>query len=408
MWTSFVPTAAARCVYYHHLFADLLRHELAAGDPGTATELHRRAYAWYRDAGLIVDAAAHATAANDVDAAIELVARHYAMFVGDGQLATVIRWINALPEAAAARDWLLCFAASVVMAHAGQIDAAEHWLALAKQAPAVMREGQAPASSLPALTAYLRLLRGDIGGGIANGRRALEAAPAGDVAAVLTAQLVLTSGLWWSPFTAEAKAQLESATRTAIAAGDPATTILLLGMRAAIALDEHPWAATSWVTHGILLGRRGDLDGAARAIERGVEFGERLRAWQLTVYASLALAEVFAHRGRRASVRTRPPMSRRSWRRHQRSQADDIRIRGRSVDAPLRLARRTRPERVTSSSRWLGRCTQGTVPLRRREVRAGVSSRSCRRSCRCCPACSRCCVTLRRLSWCRPRGRRSR
>ena len=57
-------------------------------------------------------------------------------------------------------------------------------------------------------------------------------------------------------------------------------------------LDEHPWAATSWVTHGILLGRRGDLDGAAQAIERGVEFGERLRAWQLTVYASLALAEV--------------------------------------------------------------------------------------------------------------------
>jgi DNA-binding CsgD family transcriptional regulator len=57
-------------------------------------------------------------------------------------------------------------------------------------------------------------------------------------------------------------------------------------------LDEHPWAATSWVTHGILLGRRGDLDGATQAIERGVEFGERLRAWQLTVYASLALAEV--------------------------------------------------------------------------------------------------------------------
>jgi LuxR family maltose regulon positive regulatory protein len=301
---------------YHHLFADLLRHELAAGDPGAAMELHRRAYAWYRDAGLIVDAATHATAASDVDAAIELVARHYAMFVGQGQLATVIRWINALPEAAAARDWLLCFAASVVMAHAGQIDAAEQWLALAKQAPAVVREGQDPASSLPALTAYLRLLRGDIAGGIANGRRALEAAPAGDVAAVLTAQLVLTSGLWWSPFIAEAKAQLESATRTAIAAGDPATTILLLGMRAAIALDEqddgtakalsrealdimhgaeldeHPWAATSWVTHGILLGRRGDLDGAAQAIERGVKFGERLRAWQLTVYATLALAEV--------------------------------------------------------------------------------------------------------------------
>jgi LuxR family maltose regulon positive regulatory protein len=57
-------------------------------------------------------------------------------------------------------------------------------------------------------------------------------------------------------------------------------------------LDEHPWAATSWITHGILLGRRGELVAAAEAIEQGIAFGERLRAWQVTVYASLALAEV--------------------------------------------------------------------------------------------------------------------
>jgi LuxR family maltose regulon positive regulatory protein len=323
-----VPLDAKREWYrYHHLFADLLRHELTAGEPDAATELHARAYAWYRDAGLIVDAATHAIAAHDVDEAIELVAQHYAMFVGQGQLATVIRWIDALPEAAAARDWRLCFAATLVMAHAGQIDAAEHWLALAKQAPAVVQEPQGRASAIPALTAYLRLLRGDISEGIANGRRALQAAPAEDVSAVLTAQLVLISGLWWSPFTGEAKVHLERAIRTATAAGDPATTVLLLGMRAAIALDEqddrtaealarealdimraaeldeHPWAATSWVTHGILLGRRGDLDGAAEAIERGVEFGERLRAWQLTVFASLALAEVRQRQGETVAAR---------------------------------------------------------------------------------------------------------
>jgi hypothetical protein len=115
-----VPLDARREWYrYHHLFADLLRHELAGEEPGAAAVLHRRAHAWYRDAGLIVDAAAHATAADDVDAAMQLVARHYAMFVGQGQLATVIRWIDALPQAAAAGDWLVCFAASIVMAHAG-------------------------------------------------------------------------------------------------------------------------------------------------------------------------------------------------------------------------------------------------------------------------------------------------
>ncbi len=301
---------------YHHLFAELLRHELAESEPEAGVELHRRAYAWYRDAGLIVDATGHASAAGDMDAAVQLVARHYAMFVDEGQLATVMRWIEALPPRLAAEDWLLGFAAAVVTAHAGRIDEAERWLELATYAPAVERDGQDPAGPLAALTAYLRLLRGDVAGTIANGRRALAAAPVDDPAAVLTAQMVLTPGLWWSPFTAEAKALLEAATRTALAAGVPATAMYALGMRAAIALDEqdddaaeacsrealdimhgagldeHPWAATSWITHGVLLGRRGDLGAASQAIERGIEFGARLQAWQLTVYASLALAEV--------------------------------------------------------------------------------------------------------------------
>lgn len=301
---------------YHHLFGELLRYELVATESGIEAELHRRAYAWYRDAGLIVDAATHATAAGDVYAAVRLVARHYAMFVEEGQLATVMRWIEELPPELAADDWQVCFAAAVVSAHAGDIDKAERWLAAAEDAPAVVRDGHDPGGPLAALTAYLRLLRGDIAGTIANGRRALDAAPATDPAATLMAQMVLTPGLWWSPFSAEAKALLEAATRTAIAAGVPATAVYSLGMRAAIALDEqdeaaaesfsreaieimhraeldeHPWAATTWITRGILLGRSGELEEAARAIERGLQFGERLQAWQLTVYASLALAEV--------------------------------------------------------------------------------------------------------------------
>jgi len=57
-------------------------------------------------------------------------------------------------------------------------------------------------------------------------------------------------------------------------------------------LDEHPWAAMAHIVHGTLLGRRGELEAAGVEIERGIAFGERLRAWQLIAYASLALAEV--------------------------------------------------------------------------------------------------------------------
>jgi LuxR family maltose regulon positive regulatory protein len=312
---------------YHHLFGELLQYELAAADREAVPGLHRRASAWYRHSGLIVDAAHHATAAGDLDAAVELVAGHYAFFVGQGQLATVRRWLDALPEAVAAQDWRLCFAGTVVTAHAGELDEAERWLDLAGRAPPLARDGQEPAGPLAALTAYLRLLRGDVGGTVMHARRAVAAAPAADPGWALGPQMVLASGLWWAGEAGEAKAIVEAVTRTARAAGIDAMTVYALGVRAAIALDEqdeataealardaielmrrtdlveHPWAAMAHVAHGTLLGRRGDGAVAADEIDRGIELGERQRAWQVVAYGSLALAEVRQRQHQPAAAR---------------------------------------------------------------------------------------------------------
>jgi LuxR family maltose regulon positive regulatory protein len=323
-----VPLDTKREWYrYHHLFGELLQHELEATEPDAIAALHRSASAWYRDAGLIVDAAHHARAAGDLNSAIELVARHYAFFVDQGQLATVTHWVGALPEAVAAEDWLICFAAGVVSAHAGRFDEAERWLELAQRAPPLNRHDQEPAGPLAALAGYLRLLRGDIGGTVSNGRRALAAASAADPLWALGPQMVLAPGLWWGGEAVEARATLESATRTAQAAGIDATVVYALGIRAAIALDEqdeataaalaceaiglmhkaeldeHPWAAMAHIAHGILLGRRGELTAASEEIERGIAFGDRLRAWQLIAYASLALAEVRQRQHQPAAAR---------------------------------------------------------------------------------------------------------
>lgn len=312
-----VPLDTKREWYrYHHLFGELLHHELVATDRDALAALHRRASTWYRDAGLIVDAATHATAAGDVDAAVELVAHHYEFFLDQGQLATVLRWLEALPVAAAEEDWLLCFAASVATAHAGRLDEAERWLELAEGAPPLVRNGQEPAGPLAALAGYLRLLRGDIGGTVANARRALAAAPAAEPVWALTPQLVLGPGLWWSGEAAEAKTVLEAVTRTAQAAAIPAATVYGLGIRAAIALDEqdeaaaeglvreaielmheaeldeHPYAATARIAHGITRGRHGESATAADEIERGIKLGERVGLWHLVAYGSLALAEI--------------------------------------------------------------------------------------------------------------------
>jgi LuxR family maltose regulon positive regulatory protein len=301
---------------YHHLFGQLLSYELEAAEPQAVPDLHRRASVWYRDAGLIVDAAHHATAAGDVNRAVELVAQHYAFFVDHGQLATAMRWLELLSDEVAAKDWLLCFAAGVVSAHAGRLDEAERWLALGEAAPQVAHDGLQPAGPLATLAGILRLLRGDVAGTVANGRRALDALPAGDPRWSLGPQMVLASGLWWSGETAEAKTLLEAATRTAQAARIPVNVVYALGVRAAIAfeeqdeplaqaladeameamrqaeLEEHPWVSLAHVTHGSLLARHGDVPAGAAEVERGLALGERLQAWQVIAHACLALAEV--------------------------------------------------------------------------------------------------------------------
>ena len=311
-----VPLDTRREWYrYHHLFGDLLRHELEATERAILPDLYGRAAAWCREAGLVVDAAAYAIAAGDLTAVAELVGRSYSLFVDRGQMATVVRWLEAIPESTAAEDWLLGFAGGVVYANAGRIDDAERWLALARSAPQVGRGGQEPGMLLPALAGTLRLLRGDVGGTVDNEREALAGIPE-DAVVALVPRMVLASGLWWSGQVSEAIAVLDGVIRVARRADVPVDLAYALGVRAAIALDgedepsaealvreamdaiaaagleEHAWTAMAQITHGALLARRGDLVPAAEAIERGAVLGERLRACQVTVSAALALAEV--------------------------------------------------------------------------------------------------------------------
>jgi LuxR family maltose regulon positive regulatory protein len=312
-----VPLDTRRQWYrYHHLFGDLLRHELEATDADVLADLHRRASKWYRDAGLIVDAASHAIAGGDVAVLAELVSLHYGLFVDQGQLATVIGWLKAIPEQVVAADWLLGFAGGLVYAHAGRFDKAEHWLRLAERAPREVRNGHEPAGPLAALAAYLRLLRGDLSVSVALAKRALDQAPAADPIWALAPRMVLAAGLWWTEPTAAARAVQEAIAQAAREAEIPAAMVYSLGNRAALALDEqdeaaadslareavevmrdsglddHPWGSMAHIVHGTLLGRRGDLASAAREIEHGLALGERLQAWQLIAYGSLALAEV--------------------------------------------------------------------------------------------------------------------
>ncbi len=83
---------------YHHLFAEVLSAHLMAEQPDQVTTLHRRASAWYEQQGSVVDAVRHALAAEDFERVADLIERAVPAMRQSRQEATVLGWLQALPD----------------------------------------------------------------------------------------------------------------------------------------------------------------------------------------------------------------------------------------------------------------------------------------------------------------------
>jgi len=83
---------------YHQLFAETLRHRLQRKHPTLVADLHRRASVWYERQGMTHDAIHHALAADDFAQAARLIERAFSALVRRGEIATLQRWVAALPD----------------------------------------------------------------------------------------------------------------------------------------------------------------------------------------------------------------------------------------------------------------------------------------------------------------------
>jgi LuxR family maltose regulon positive regulatory protein len=120
---------------YHHLFGELLGHELERRQPRRAPELHDRAGRWFLDAGMVSEAIGHLTAAGEFDAASELIDKHWLAFTNAGQRETVARWLDHLPRGYIASDGRLCLTRARTAIAVGERDEVLRWVDLATQAP---------------------------------------------------------------------------------------------------------------------------------------------------------------------------------------------------------------------------------------------------------------------------------
>jgi LuxR family maltose regulon positive regulatory protein len=107
---------------YHHLFGDLLRHELTRTDPDAVHELHARAADWFAAAHDYPDAIAHAHAAGDPDGAGRFVAAGWRAELNAGRWERVHTWLSALPADQVAADPALSVARAWAGLDSGRLD----------------------------------------------------------------------------------------------------------------------------------------------------------------------------------------------------------------------------------------------------------------------------------------------
>jgi ATP/maltotriose-dependent transcriptional regulator MalT len=118
---------------YHHLFAEVLRGRIMQVQRELVPELHRRASTWYEQHALLTEAVQHALAARDVEHAARLIEQcALSLMMSQGQVLTVLGWLNMLPDAPVYTRPFLCLYQALALFMTRQVEQGEAYLAKAK------------------------------------------------------------------------------------------------------------------------------------------------------------------------------------------------------------------------------------------------------------------------------------
>jgi LuxR family transcriptional regulator, maltose regulon positive regulatory protein len=273
---------------FHHLFAQLLRLELASREPGLLPALHRRAAAWHRRAGNLDAAIHHASAAGDLTQAAALIARHWLGYWRRGRRATVARWLDELPAEAIVADPPVAYVAAWISGLSGASKQETERLLAATEDDTwdgVLPDGIRSLAFGAALT-RAALVFDDVGRSLGAARRALELAGPEPSPFFWMAQAVLGQSLYLSARAAEARPGLEEVARVVSPAVQPYAVMIALALLSLIAGDE------------------GDDHSAATLAQRAVAVAEAqgLRAEPQSGIAYIAFGRALARQGELAEA----------------------------------------------------------------------------------------------------------
>jgi LuxR family transcriptional regulator, maltose regulon positive regulatory protein len=309
---------------YHHLFAELLRAELADRDPELLPTLHRRAAAWHRRSGNHDEAIHHASAAGDFAEAAASIGRHWLTLWRRGQRATVARWLDLLPdETIMAMPQAAWVAAWIRGSSGASKEATDGWLAAAEGDGDEGNEEPLP-DGVPSLgfgvnIARAMLLFDDVGRSVEAACLALELAEPEPSPSFWMAQSALGQARYMSGEPVVEQPRLEELVRRVSAAEQPFAVVLALAVLSLVAgegeddgaaalarravataeahgLSASPLCAIAYLAVGRALTRQGELAEAEEHLERALERLEIDSMLVVRAFAMLLLAS--ARRGR--------------------------------------------------------------------------------------------------------------
>jgi LuxR family maltose regulon positive regulatory protein len=322
-----VPLDTRREWYrYHHLFGEVLRHQLGAVEPALVPELHRRASAWLRDAGFPSEAIHHAGAAGDHDDAAELIVTHWLAFRDEHRLETILAWLDVLPAGRVGADPRLALVEAATLVELGRVpeggralDAVERHV----QDGASLQDAAWVRAGARANRAVTQYLRGDVGRMGDTAKRNLDGAQDAPYwqSVLLT---VYGAAQFLQGRSRDAAGTLDRAALTAEAAAHMFAQSHALGWKAAAHAEIGEWegarhtldrleailrqrphlreyygTALGHVVSGRLLEHEGRTDEAQVALRRGVTLADRAGSLLQRTFALLVLAAVEDRSGNR-------------------------------------------------------------------------------------------------------------
>ncbi|HEX8730332.1 MAG TPA: hypothetical protein VF739_17010, partial [Ktedonobacterales bacterium] len=316
------PLDAAQTWYrYHHLFAEVLRERLERRMPDKVKACHQRAADWLWRHDMPDDAIRHLLAAELFAEAAAHIEQESDRLVLHGELAGLARWARALPRDVVLDHPHLCLLSAVALLLQGEGPDAVTWLdALEKRyggqdgLPINIR------GEFAAVRSFLALWSGDILGGAAQAREALQQLPPNDrLLRTLTLWISHVIGVFGEGNLAEAERTIGQVAEDSRRSGNMLVAFIAFVTKASALLyqcrlreaaqvcaealrmlpdEDIPLAAMSYCIHGEIRREWNELDAAETLLRRALAISEETGSPEYINDGLIYLAQVYYARGR--------------------------------------------------------------------------------------------------------------